>query len=92
MRWTRRFGLITPDLFREPDGGKRFLFGTSIGTIFAVTGLFGPGRDFLLFFLGLFLATLSLAELLPTDRVQDAGILRIAAIVCLVMSIIVFLL
>lgn len=86
--------MVSSDLFREPDGGCRFFIGVAVGTIIAATGLglFVAGQDFFLFFLGSFLATLSLAEVSPTDQVRVIRILRMAAVVCLVMSVVVFLL
>ena len=94
MAHKSRLGRWSPDLFREPNGGYRFFIAVGVGAVIAVyglTGLFGTGQEYFLFFLGSFLATLGLAEIPPTDRTRDAGALRVTAIFCLVMGVIVFL-
>ena len=91
MTWTERLEIKSPGLFREPDGRKlRHLVTIGVGIVAVILGPTGwflsRGPDLYIFFIGLFMSSFGIAEILPRDRTQAAGILRVFAIMCMILG------
>jgi len=84
----RDFGTIKTRLFREPHGGKLHWITVGVGmaaVVLSLSGWFG-GQDTLFYlFLGLFVGLFGAAEVLPKNRTQAAGVLRISALISMIL-------